>query len=375
MTPSTHAPVPAAKPGRLLELSTKPDVARCLERIEAWFHQAVLDRPPVRFYKHNAQFDAGEPLDRTRWASQEERWFDTEYQIESFEQSLVGKTFHAETFPVFTPNLGPSVYSAFYAGRLKFADVTSWYEPVLTGLDDLSVLQNDPFANHYFKKIEELTRAALDQCDSRYWVGYTDLHPSLDCVAAWLGIDAMCLAMAMQPEKLAPLVELSVRDFHRIFDHFDGILKAAAQPSGTWINIPCSGNKLHIPSCDVSTMISPAHFKRFSLPQLQRELQGMDRAIYHVDGKRVARHLDAILEQPEIQAIQWVQGMGVDWPVLQWLPLLQRVLKAGKSVLVDVPMEELDGFMKQMPREGVFLCLGVREGQELETLKRIERWG
>ena len=151
------------------------------------------------------------------------------------------------------------------------------------------------------------------------------MHPSLDCVAAWLGIDAMCLAMAMQPEKLALLVELSVRDFHRIFDHFDGILKAAAQPSGTWINIPCSGNKLHVPSCDVSTMISPAHFKRFSLPQLQRELQGMDRAIYHVDGKRVARHLDAILEQPEIQAIQWVQGMGVDWPVLQWLPLLQRI--------------------------------------------------
>ncbi|MEI8374252.1 MAG: hypothetical protein WCJ35_15625 [Planctomycetota bacterium] len=64
-----------------------------------------------------------------------------------------------------------------------------------------------------------------------------------------------------------------------------------------------------------------------------------------------------------------------DWPVLQWLPLLQRVLKAGKSVLVDVPMEELDGFMKQMPREGIFLCLGVQEGQELETLKRIERWG
>jgi len=60
-------------------------------------------------YKHNAQFDAGEPLDRTRWASQEERWFDTEYQIESFKQSLVGKTFHAETFPVFTLNLGPSV--------------------------------------------------------------------------------------------------------------------------------------------------------------------------------------------------------------------------------------------------------------------------
>ena len=54
-------------------LQTKPDSARCLERIEAWFHQAVIDRPPIRFYKHNAQFDAGEPLDRTRWSSLEQR--------------------------------------------------------------------------------------------------------------------------------------------------------------------------------------------------------------------------------------------------------------------------------------------------------------
>jgi hypothetical protein len=358
----------------LTGLESKPDYLRCLERIEAWFHRAVLDRPPVRFYKHNAQFEAGEPLDRKRWPSLEARWFDTYHQIQSFEQSIAGKTFHAETFPVFTPNLGPSVYSAFYAGRLDFAEVTSWYEPVLTSLDNLSLLDSDPFANRYFKKIEELTRAALARCGNRYWVGYTDLHPSLDCIAAWCGLETLCLGMATQPEQLAPLVELSVRDFHRIFDHFDALLKAAGQPSGTWINIPCGG-KLHIPSCDVATMISTAHFEQFSLPCLRRELAGMDRAIYHVDGKGVARHLDTILEQPGIQAIQWVQGLGPDWPILQWIPLLKRILAAGKSVLVDVPMEELDDFMRLMPREGVFLCLGVKEGHELETFQRVDRWG
>jgi hypothetical protein len=57
----------------IVDLVTKPDVARCMERIEAWFHQAVIDRPPIRFYKHNALFDVGEPLDHTRWASLEKR--------------------------------------------------------------------------------------------------------------------------------------------------------------------------------------------------------------------------------------------------------------------------------------------------------------
>jgi hypothetical protein len=355
-------------------LATKPDFARCMERIEAWFHQAVVDRPPVRFYKHNAQFDAGEPLDRVRWASLEERWLDTDYQLESFERTLDARNYFAETFPVFMPNLGPNVYSAFYAGRLEFAEVTSWYEPVVTDPHDLASLQNNPFDNPYFKKIEEMTRAALARCGNRYWVGYTDLHPGLDCVTAWRGIDALCLDMADEPEKLAPLMELSVRDFSRIFDHFDEMLKAASQPSVTWMNIPCIG-KFHIPSCDTSSMISPAFFKQFALPQLQREMQGIDRAVFHVDGKGVARHLDVILEQPEVQAIQWVQGMGADWPILQWLPLLKRVLAAGKSVLVDVPVDELDEFMCQMPREGVFLCLGVHPGHEQETLRRVERWG
>ena len=339
------------------ELRTKPDFKVCMERIEAWFHQEVLDRAPVRFYKHNAQFEAGEPLDRSRWSSLEARWFDTQYQMDSFEQSLAGMSFPAETFPVFFPNLGPSVYSAFYAGRLEFAEVTSWYEPVLPRLDDLSKLQNDPFQSVYFRKLEELTRAALERCADRYWVGYTDLHPSLDCMAAWRGMDALFLDMAAEPERLAALAELSVRDFQAIFAHFDGLLRAAGQPSVTWMNLPCGG-RMHIPSCDVAAMISTDHFKDFSLPQLRRELVGMDRAIYHVDGKGVARHLDVILAQPDIQAIQWVQGLGPDWPILQWVPLLKRILAAGKSVMVDVPLEELDAFMEALPPKGIFLCLG-----------------
>ena len=77
----------------------------------------------------------------------------------------------------------------------------------------------------------------------------------------------------------------------------------------------------------------------------------MDRAIYHVDGKGVAQHLEVILAQPEIQAIQWVQGLGKDWPILQWVPLLQRILAAGKSVLVDLQASELDPFMAAIKPE------------------------
>jgi len=358
---------------RHIKLDTKPDADRCMERIQAWFRQEVIDRPPVRFYKHNIQFEGGEPLDTTRWGTLEDRWFDVDYQIDGFERSIEGKAFPAETFPVFWPNLGPNAYSAFYAGRLRFAEVTSWYEPVVSDLNALSILERDPFESPYFRKLDELTRAALARCGTRYLVGYGDLHPSLDCMAAWRGVEPLCVDMVLNPEKLARLADLATADFHRIFDHFDALLKAHHQLSVTWLGIPSFG-KMHIPSCDFSSMISTQHFKQFSLPLLHRELPGMTDVIYHVDGRGVAQHLDVILDQPEIQAIQWVQGMGTDWPILQWIPLLKRILSAGKSVVVDVPMPELEGFIEQMPREGVFLCLGVEEGQEPDILRRIERW-
>ena len=344
-----------------------------MARIEAWFHQAVLDRAPVRFQHHNAKYEQEARLDGTRWASLEERWLDVEYQLEAFERAIADRVFLGETFPLFIPNLGPNVYSALYAGRLEFAEVTSWYEPVITELEDLSALQADPFASAHFRKLDELTRAALERCQNRYLVGYPDLHPSLDCAAAWRGISDLCLDLATEPEKVQPLLEKSVADFHRIFDYFDALIKAHGQPSVTWIALPTAG-KMHIPSCDVAAMMSPAYFERFSLPLLKRELIGMTDCVYHVDGKGVAQHLDHILALSEIQAIQWVQGLGRDEPIMQWVPLLKRIREAGKSIVVDLQLAELEAFIAAMKPEGVLLCLGVEPDLQEAVLRRVAKW-
>ncbi len=354
-------------------MGCKPDADCCVARIEAWFHQAILDRVPVRFQHHNAKYEVEATVDDTRWASLEERWFDVEYQLEVFERSIANLVFPGETFPIFVPNLGPNVYSAFYAGRLEFADVTSWYEPVIADLEDLSVLRADPFASVYFRKLDELARTALERCGDRYLVGYPDFHPGIDCAAAWRGISNLCLDLATEPEKVQPLLEKSIADFHGIFDYFDSLLKAHGQPSVTWIALPTKG-RMHIPSCDVAAMMSPAYFARFSLPILKRELTGMTHCVYHVDGKGVAQHLDYILALPEIQAIQWVQGLGKDAPIMQWVPLLKRIQQAGKSIIIDLQLPELEPFIAAMKPEGVLLCLGVEPGLQESVLRRVVKW-
>jgi hypothetical protein len=287
-------------------------------------------------------------------------------------KSIENKTFRGETFPVFWPNLGPVAYAGFYGGELEFGEVTSWSRPIVADLPDIDHVKLDP-NNEYFRKLEGLTRCALDKCEGKFMVGYTDLHPGADCAAAWRGTQQLCLDLYDQPEAVRRLIELAIADFQQVFDHFDAMLKAKKQLSVSWMGIPSFG-KMHIPSCDFSALISTDFFVEFCLPVLQREVKPMTHNIFHMDGKGVAKHLDIVSQVPEIHAIQWVQGVGADLPILQWIPLIKRI-QTVKPVIVDLRKEELQPFMEAMDPEGLFLWIAAdSEEEELAILKLVEKW-
>ena len=180
--------------------------------------------------------------------------------------------------------------------------------------------------------------------------------------------------MIDSPQQVTRLTELAIADFEAIYDHFDVQLKAAGQLSVSWMGIPSTG-RMHIPSCDFANLISPAMFRQFGLPILQREGRSMTHNVFHVDGKRIARHLDAILSVPEVHAIQWVQGVGDDQPIMQWTPLLQRLQARGVPVIVDLHKAELDDFMAAMRPQGLFLWIAAdSEDEELAIIRRLEQW-
>lgn len=355
-----------------VELESKPDFEMSMKRIYAWYEGEIVDRPPVRFSSHNAEYDHAD-AGAVKWASLKERWFDEEYQVEKYLKSIIGKKFLGETFPVYWPNLGPNVFAAFYGCPVEFGEVTSWAEPFLAGYDDLGKLKLD-MNNEYFKKLESMTRLALERCEGKFLVGYTDLHPGMDCVAAWRGTQDVCMDIYDMPDELKELIDISVRDFQKVYDHFDGMLKAKNQLSVTWMNIPSFG-KMHIPSCDFSAMISKDQFNEFCLPILKAEVKPMTHNIFHLDGKDVAKHLDVILEVPEINAIQWVQGVGEDRPIMQWIPLIKKIQASGKSVIVDLDKSELESFIDDVDSKGIYLCIASdTEEEQKEILKRVEKW-
>jgi len=360
-----------AAPRWSIELEPKPDFDQAVDRIYAWYEQQIIDRPPVRFTRHNAEFEAADSTWKESWRVLKDKWFDEEYQIEYFLNQVRGKHYLGETFPVYWPNLGPNVFAALYGCSLEFADVTSWAMPILSDYDRAVALD---WQSEYLRKLESLTRCALEACRGQFIVGYTDLHPGLDWLAALRGTEPLLLDMVDSPDRLLPLLQLCTPDFLALFDRCDTLLKENGQPSITWMGIPSFG-KMHIPSCDFGAMISPRHFKQFALPALLAEIQHMTHNIFHVDGKGVARHLDTILQLPNVQAIQWVQGMGDDLPIMQWVPLIKRIQAAGKSVVVDLSPAELEDFIGAVKPEGIFLTMASEnEAEERAILKRIAQW-
>jgi hypothetical protein len=354
-----------------LDLEAKPDFDIAMKRIYAWYEHEMIDRPPIRFSAHNAEFAVSPHLKKS-WTSLKDRWLDSENQVDLFIDSIRGRKFYAETFPVFWPNLGPEVYTAFHGSELEYMEITTYTIPLVKEWEDISKIKFD-WNNPYLKKIEEMTRIALEKCKGKFMVGYTDLHPGMDCVAAWRDPQQLCLDVLIYPDEVKQLIKLANQHFQELYDYFDTMLKNQNQLSVAWMGIPSFG-KMHIPSCDFSAMVSPEQFDEFCLPVIVDEVKAMTHNIFHLDGKGVAKNIDRILDLQEINAIQWVQGMGDDAPILQWIPFIKRIQDAGKSVVVDLQLNELDDFINEMDPKGLLLCIAADEKIQPDIIKQIEKW-
>ena len=359
----------------MFELENKSNCEAALKRVEAWFHGEVLDRAPVRFSKHNAQYGQARKLDTDRWPTLEARWFDEEYRIDSFLESLAGNPLRAETFPVFWPDLGPDVYAAFFGGELTYGENTSWSHPLITDLDDPSQVASVSFDanNRYLRKVETITQLALEKCRGRALIGLTSWTPGIDAVASWLGPENLCMALYTHPEAVKELVDRTLTHFHPLADRFYDRLAANNLPSVGWMGIPCVG-KGHIAQTDFANMISPEHFAAFCQPTLKKEFEGMDKIIFHMDGKGVAVHVEALLAEPGIDAIQWVQGVGDDEPILQWIPLIKKIQQAGKALVIDLKVEELEPFISRVGPQGIHLFVSAEENIQEAIIKRLLHW-
>lgn len=352
----------------------KPDFEIVLDRYAAWWECAILDRPLVSITFPRPP-ELHRPWPEKSHATFRDRWLDTEFVVARTVAEMRNRVFYADALPIAWPNLGPEVFSAFYGCPLEFGETTSWSAPILADWSPESTakLRLDT-GNFYYRKILELTDALLEAARGKFIVGYTDIHPGGDALAAFRDPQQLCIDMIEHPAEIKALVERVTDDFLAVYDVYYAKLSAAGMPSTSWLPATCRG-KYHIPSNDFSCMVSGKMFEAIFLPGLIRECQHMDRNIYHLDGPQALRFLDTLLAVPEIHAIQWVAGAGRDYWA-DWVHVYRRIQAAGKAFCIYLPVEDLDRVFEVLRPEGAWLILNGVYDQEMAdaALQKIARW-
>ena len=354
----------------------KPDTAAVLDRFEAWWERAIIDRPLVSITLPRPEAEC-QPPPRSDHANLRDRWMDTTYVVETAEAVVRNTFWYGDSLPVAWPNLGPEVFSALYGCGMEYGEDTAWSVPILTDWSEDSLhalrLSRD---NFYFRKLTEMTDALIDAGKGKFIVGYTDLHGGGDAIAAFRDPMHLLIDTIEHPAEVRALCERVTTDFLDVYDFFHARLSAAGMPSTTWCSATCKG-KFHIPSNDFSCMISDRTFEELFLPGIIRECRHMDRCLYHLDGPQALRYLDRLLEVPEIHAIQWVPGAGRDsWQ--EWIGVYQRIQRANKALqILSVPAQDLTRLFEVLSPEGVWISAvsGIScEEEAASVLQLVAGW-
>lgn len=356
----------------IMPITAIDDWQQRLKRQDAFWHCEVLDRP-VACIAFDDPEKARKKTPHRSFEDEASYWLNPEWVAELAVARNESICFMGDALPKVFPNLGPEVFSGYFGCELSYGRRTAWSIP---NLEDWSQVHNVRFSedNFYFRKTLELTDALLEAGRNKFYVGYTDLHPGGDAIAAFRDPLNLNIDMIENPEKVKDLLAYVDDCFEHTFKRFSEYLKKVGQAYTGWLGI-VSSKCWHVPSNDFSCMISKEMFDDVFLPGIARECRLAEASIYHLDGPDALRHLDSLLEIPELNAIQWVYGAG-NGSAVDWLDVYKKIQDRGKGIQLAIPIEELDTIMEALRPEGTHLTIGGihTRGEAELALKRVSSW-
>jgi hypothetical protein len=230
-------------------------------------------------------------------------------------------------------------------------------------------------SSEYFIALENYTKELLKYSKDKFAVGFTDLHPGADHLAALRDPEILCMDLYDHPELVKAKLKSSYIEFFEFYNYFYDMITSAGSPTTGWINLPGYG-KYHIVGNDFSYMISKKMFDEFFLEGIAEECSQLDRSIFHLDGPGSLAHLDSLLEIKKLNAVQWVYGAG-NPGAPHWMDVYKKVQKAKKGLFLWIDISELDDIIANLKPDGIWFSAiaGVSTKEHADKIiERITNW-
>lgn len=291
----------------------------------------------------------------------EERWLDTDYVIKRGRENMAATYYGGEAFPMNWPNLGPDIFGATFGCDIIFEEDTSYAKPIIDNWHD-QPLVFDP-QNKWWQKMIHMTEAMVADAKEDYFVGITDLHAGADGLVSLRGPENLCLDLYDHLEVVKKALFQLLPVFQKQLDTLYDITTKNLPGSSNWMGV-WHPEKWYVTSSDFICMISEEQFEHFVLPELLEEINWLsERTIFHLDGPGALKHLDRLLEIPNLSGIQWVYGAGQP-TAAHWVPILKKIQNAGKLIQVEIVPEDLDVLLEELNPEGVMYFTKPRQTEE-----------
>lgn len=296
-------------------LEGKPDFDATIGRFAAWWAGEVGDRPPVTVAVACGSPDA-DPSRPDATAA------DAELAVECAVAGILRRDYAGDAFPAFVPGAEPALIAALY-GVDRVEGLDDWQRLLDTSPD---------FACPAWQALERIMDLAIECSRGRFVVGVPSLYGGYDLLAALRGHEMLCIDLLDHPALLRRVGEHVADGSAAGFRRLRTKLARAGFGSTSWLPF-YHEDPADVLACDFWCLVSSRAAREAILPGLRRELAPLEQSLFHLDGPDALRHLDLLLELPELRAVQWAYGAR-QGPGRRWMETYRRVRASGRAVLV-----------------------------------------
>jgi 5-methyltetrahydrofolate--homocysteine methyltransferase len=344
------------------------------DRFEAWWNRSSLGRPLLHVVAiRDAPVGGCVPFPDA--ADPEALHLDVDRKVRWMQERMRTHLHMAEAFPNLDVDIGPGSLAVYLGSEPVFAWDTIWYRESVHDWKTKGELVFDD-TNRWWRLHREKIRRAKALAQGRFLVNVPDLIENVDILASLRGAQNLCMDLVDDPEEVERRIDQIDRAYIEYFDRLREIVRGIdGSCSYTSFQIWGSGRTAKI-QCDFSAMMSPLQFRRFVAPSLRRQCSWLDHSLYHLDGPDAVRHLDALMEIEDLDALQWTPGAGrPDGGWEGWYDIHDIVRRARKSLWIRMHDGGFDQWLARSDRlvdrygpDGLYLLYPAMTEDQAERL-------
>lgn len=329
-------------------LALCPEFPAIARRFEAWWNHAPTDRP-IFIGAANARPERSLTR-RLNLLAHPDAWFAAK-RADLDQTHRVG-----DALPQIRVDFGPVLLGGMLGGITEFGSDTAWTHPFIDDAWSNAPDWKIPSEHPLWKLLRELTERVACDAAGKYLLCTPDLGGSADVLLNLRSSAPLCLDLVDHPSKITETVEAIYPAWRQAFCELYRITLPHHTGLIHWIQL-WSERPYLVPACDFMYLIGKPEFERFFLPDIVRQTAAVGRAAFHLDGPEATRHIDALLEVPDIQAIQFTPGEGAP-SALAWVEMFRKIQAKGRSLLIVCPPAEVLALCERLQPEGLAIWVG-----------------